>query len=420
MVKILLDPGHGAGPSHNRGFKNIPGFNYCNEGDCNYIYSLKLKQALEKYGFIVATTRANRFENPNLATRGRMGKGYDLLISLHSNAANGQATGVEIYDSTNPKENSKTLTDKLCKVIAATLGTNNRGTKYRKNSHGSNFYGILRYGSAKRNFIIEHVFHDNYADCKKYVDNLDSLAKATAQTLAEFYGLLALVKSKGKTPILSTTAPRATKGQMEAWAKSKNNNAEFISLANIYWQLATKLGIDPVIPFAQMAHETGFLYKIKSAAGIDASYHNPCGLKITKGGGDYQASAHKRFESWQEGIKAHLDHLALYAGAYGYPKENTGDPRHFKYLLGTCKYVEDLGGKWAPSKDYGYKLVKYINEIMNTKEEVQVKEHWAEKSYENLNKKGIKIHDKRFDDYITRGEIISLLDRIVEDKKEDK
>ena len=83
MVKIMLDPGHGAGSAHNRGFKTIPGFEFCNEGDCNYVYSIKLKKALEEYGFKVDTTRANRSDNPDLATRGRMAKGYDLFISLH-------------------------------------------------------------------------------------------------------------------------------------------------------------------------------------------------------------------------------------------------------------------------------------------------------------------------------------------------
>lgn len=418
MVKIMLDPGHGAGAAHNRGFKQIPGFEFCNEGDCNFIYSLKLKKALETYGFKVDTTRAKRSDNPDLATRGRMAKGYDLFISLHSNAGGGSATGTEIWDSTNPKESIKNLTDKLCAAISTAIGTNNRGTKYRKNKSGSNYYGVLRNGLAKHNFIIEHAFHDNYSDCKKYVDNLDKVAEATAKTLAEYYRLAKsnktpILNKSTKTPILS--APNATLEQMKEWAKTKNNEKEFIGLAEIYWRLSQKIGINPVIAFAQMAHETGFLYKIKSAAGIDASYHNPCGLKVTQGGGDYQASAHKRFATWEDGISAHLDHLALYAGAKGYPKSNTMDPRHFTYLFGTCKYVEDLGGRWAPSNDYGRKLLNYVNEIRNIKvNKMENKEHWAEKSFKNLNEKGIEIHEKRFDDTITRGEVFSLLDRVVD------
>ena len=419
MVKIMLDPGHGAGVAHNRGFKNIPGFEFCNEGDCNYIYSLKLKKALEDYGFVVGNTRFNRFDNPTLSQRGQKAKGYDLLISLHSNAAGGNATGTEIWDSTNPKESIKVLTDKLCVAISNAIGTNNRGTKYRKSSNGSNYYGILRNGMAKHNFIIEHAFHDNFNDCKKYVNSLDKIAAATAKTLAEYYGLAKTNKASTlnkptKTPILNK--PSVSLEQVKEWARSKNNNSEFIGLVEVYFELAPKVGVDPVIAYAQMAHETGFLYKVKSAAGIDSSYHNPCGLKITQGGGDYQASTHKRFATWADGISAHIDHLALYAGAKGYPKTFTQDPRHFSYLLGTCKFVEDLGGKWAPSKDYGLKLLKYVNEIRNIKvnKMEQQKEHWAEKSFKNLNDKGIEIHERRFDEPITRGELFSLLDRVLD------
>ncbi|CDZ74887.1 N-acetylmuramoyl-L-alanine amidase [Peptoniphilus sp. ING2-D1G] len=414
MLKVMLDPGHGGGKAHNRGFKQIDNLPYCNEGDCNFIYAKDyLKPALEKYGIIVGLTRSDIWQNPTLAARGAMARGYDLLLSCHSNAAGGSATGTEIWDSTNPKESIKDLTDKLCTAISSAIGTNNRGTKYRKNNNGSNYYGVLRNGLARHNFIIEHAFHDNYADCKKYVDNLDKVAKVTAKTIAEYFGL-SKSESVTKTPILSK--PTANLEQMKIWAKSKSNNLEFIGLADLYWRLAQTIGIDPVVAYVQMSHETGFLYKIKSAAGLDASFHNPCGLKITQGGGDYQASAHKKFLSWQDGIMAHLDHLALYAGATGYPKSNTNDPRHFKYLLGSCKYVEDLGGKWAPGKDYGYKLLNYISEIRSIKVEkkVEEKEHWAEKYWKDLSSKGIEIHEERFDDFMTRGEVFALLDRIIQ------
>lgn len=39
--------------------------------------------------------------------------------------------------------------------------------------------------------------------------------------------------------------------------------------------------------------------------------------------------------------------------------------------------------------------------------------HWAEKPYQSLLKKGIHIHEKRFNDQITRGEVFALLDRII-------
>ncbi|NEZ45378.1 copper amine oxidase N-terminal domain-containing protein, partial [Paenibacillus alvei] len=151
----------------------------------------------------------------------------------------------------------------------------------------------------------------------------------------------------------------ATVEQAKTWARSNKAPAEFVELANLYWELApVRGGIDPAVAYVQFGHETGYLYRDgRSAAGIDASYCNPCGLKITAGGGDTQASAHKRFTNWREGITAHLDHLALYAGAAGYPRAGTPDPRHFGYLHGTAKTLEELGAKWAPSSSYGTNLV---------------------------------------------------------------
>lgn len=56
---------------------------------------------------------------------------------------------------------------------------------------------------------------------------------------------------------------------------------------------------------------------------------------------------------------------------------------------------------------------KYAEAIAMSFGEIE-KEHWAEKHYNSLNNKGIVIHEKRFDDAITRGELFALLDRIIE------
>lgn len=189
-MKILLDAGHGAGSIFNRGFKQVDNLPYCNEGDCNFIYAKNyLKPALEKYGIYVGLTRNDIKENPSLKARGEMGKGYDLLLSCHTNAANGVARGVEVWDSTNPAESCKKLGDAICAAISKTLNTPNRGTKYRKDGRGRNYYGILRYGAAKKNMIIEHVFHDNLKDATIYRKNLDKVANAVADTIAGYFGL---------------------------------------------------------------------------------------------------------------------------------------------------------------------------------------------------------------------------------------
>jgi len=47
----------------------------------------------------------------------------------------------------------------------------------------------------------------------------------------------------------------------------------------------------------------------------------------------------------------------------------------------------------------------------NKKEKDETK-HWAYQYYDYLTKNGVKIHDKRFDDPITRGEVIVLIARV--------
>ena len=145
------------------------------------------------------------------------------------------------------------------------------------------------------------------------------------------------------------------------WARSKNATEVFVKNAEQYWKYCAKTGINPVIAYCQYALETGWG---RFGGVIDASYCNPCGLKVTIGGGDKVATAHKRFNSWDEGVTAHIDHLALYAGAPGFPKPSSPDPRHFPYLKGTATTVESLQGKWATDPKYFSKLNSLINELI--------------------------------------------------------
>lgn len=190
-VKILLDPGHGAGSAHNRGYV---GPRWKNEGDGNYYFSLLLKKELEAYGIKVGTTRSSIGKDPSLTSRGQSANGYDLFISLHTNALNGSAKGVEIYEDVNARATS--LATNLTKTISSTLGTSNRGVKYRyygANTSGvnpkSNYYGVLRNNAAPAGMLIEHCFHDNLSDVTKYESKAETLAKNMASTIASYYGL---------------------------------------------------------------------------------------------------------------------------------------------------------------------------------------------------------------------------------------
>ena len=172
----------------------------------------------------------------------------------------------------------------------------------------------------------------------------------------------------GNVNILSSDS--TTVAQAEAWARAKGATEEFIGLASLYQKYASSRGgVNWVVAYVQAAKETGYG---KFGGVLDASYHNPCGLKNSSGGADEDPNAHKRFDNWDQGIIAHLDHLALYAGAAGYPKTNyvskwqnanldstsTYDPRHFAYLKGRATTVNDLGGQWAPSSTYGAEIFR--------------------------------------------------------------
>jgi len=164
------------------------------------------------------------------------------------------------------------------------------------------------------------------------------------------------------TPIIAK--PSATIEQATAWAKSKGTPEYFLKLIPIFWDVAISAGVNPVGTFVQSCKETGFG---KFGGVINATYCNPCGMKGTNGGGNYDPKAHKIFTGgWPEGIQAMVDHEALYAGAKGYPRKGTPDPRHFTWIKGKAPNWEDLSTRWAPSKSYGQSIVKMMKQLEAT------------------------------------------------------
>jgi len=162
--------------------------------------------------------------------------------------------------------------------------------------------------------------------------------------------------------IISQT--EVTAKQAEQWAKSNGATDNFVGLAQLYWKYAKDHGnVNPAIAYVQAAKETGYG---RFGGVLNDSYKNPCGMKTVVGGSDTDPNAHQKFNSWDEGVQAHLDHLALYAGASGYPRSNTFDPRHFVTIKGNAVTVNALGGKWAPSLTYGEEVNKLYNDLMSS------------------------------------------------------
>lgn len=197
IESIVLDPGHGAGAEFNRG--SVIG----HEGENNFHYALDLKEALEKYGFKVTMTRQKITDNPSLSARGGMAKDKDLFLSLHSNAMSwnspyfGKVRGVEVWDDTNAKYSNERLAALICDKVSRRFQIPNRGVKYRRDTDGLNWYGVLRSSFAKSSMLVEHVFHDNPEDCYIYVHRRKEMARIVAEAVAEHY----------KRPLLQTDAP---------------------------------------------------------------------------------------------------------------------------------------------------------------------------------------------------------------------
>ena len=184
MIKICLDAGH---------------FGKYNQSPVNKKYyeslvmwdlHLLLKEELEKYNIQVVTTRENQKEDYELTYRGRAAKGCDLLVSLHSNAAEIPETDyVTAYAAVDGSadEVAKALTEAVGKV----LGTKQepRIEHIMNSSKTADYYGILR-GATEVGvpaLILEHSFHTNPEITKWLLDNknLRLLAKAEAETIAK-------------------------------------------------------------------------------------------------------------------------------------------------------------------------------------------------------------------------------------------
>ena len=180
-----------------------------------------------------------------------------------------------------------------------------------------------------------------------------SLRSAADPAAVDTVEALVIRARRAATAILG--GHRAKVRAAEAWARRHEADPEFVANARLYWELAATRGIRPEVAYAQSAKETGFGH---FGGVIDATFHNPCGLKTTTGGDDADPDAHQRFDSWSDGVTACLDHLALYAGAPGYPRADSLDPRHFPFLSGIASSVERLGAAWAPAPDYGLSLVR--------------------------------------------------------------
>lgn len=381
--RIVLDPGHGG---------DDPGA--VGHGLVEKVLTLKLakyiRERLKTYDSVEVFMTREEDQTVSLADRVALAERVkaDFFYSIHMNAAeNTSARGYEDYIHTSLADDTPTavIRRKLHETLLAALDG----------------YSIVDRGMKKADFYVlrktrmpavltENLFltHPEEALLLKDEHFLERLAEAHVQALSYALslkergtsrsGVIPDAPKEEGTPILG--ASKIDRSAAKHWAKARGGTPLFIDLADLYWSLSGACGnVRPEVAYAQAAKETAFG---RFGGVLDASYMNPAGLKSRTGGSDIDPSAHHRFKSWEEGVCAHLDHLALYAGAKGYPRQDTFDPRHFSELLGRAKTVEELGGLWAPDPDYGRSIVRdYLLSLLTERAPVLWNDvpptHWA-------------------------------------------
>ena len=362
-IKICLDAGH-VGSKYNQS----PVVKTYYESAMVWKLHLKLKAELETRGFEVITTRADIDTDLGVYKRGAASKGCNVFISLHSSTESVDYPVVyRAYDNLNDVD---VLALQIAKKIGELMGTNQAGrTATRKNSAGGEYYGVLRGARAVGTpfyMLIEHSFHTNTAATKWLsVDaNLDKLAVAEAELLADYFG----VKDTPKTEIMGEA--QATAQQMALFCRSKNAEPKLTSctleqLAEIFLEEGKAEGVRGDVAFAQSLHETGYF---KFGGIVLPSQNNYAGIGALNGNATGQAAT---FPDPRTGVRAQIQHLKAYASTE--PLVNACvDPRFSLVTRGSAPYVEWLGaadnpnGKgWAvPGSGYGANVVKLLSQIM--------------------------------------------------------
>lgn len=430
--KICLDAGH-VGSKYNQS----PVVKTYYESSMVWALHLKLKAQLEARGFQVVTTRASIDTDLGVYERGTASKGCDVFISLHSNACGTESVDYPVvYRAYDNKNNVDTLALKLAKKVGELMGTTQAGrTATRKNSSGGEYYGVLRGARAVGTpyyMLIEHSFHTN-TKATKWLSkdaNLDKLAVAEADILAEFFGMESSTETE-KTAIMGKA--QATAQQMALFCRSKNSTPQLTScsleqLAEMFIEEGEAEGVRGDVAFAQSLHETGYF---KFGGIVLPTQNNYAGIGALNGNATGQAAS---FPDPRTGVRAQIQHLKAYASTEALVNECV-DPRFSLVARGVAPYVEWLGAAdnpqgrgWAvPGAGYGANIVKLLGQIMaqETPQAPAEPENdgypegtpdWQKEGFEILVQRGIinspDVWKARFDQPIMVGEILAIIGRM--------
>lgn len=352
-------------------------------------------------------------------------------LSLHSNACGTESVDYPVvYRAYDNKNNVDTLALKIAKKVGELMGTAQAGrTATRKNSSGGEYYGVLRGARAVGTpyyMLIEHSFHTNTKATKWLSEdaNLDKLAVAEADILAEFFGMESSTTTE-KTAIMGKA--QATAQQMALFCRSKNAEPKLTAcsteeLAEMFLEEGKAEGVRGDVAFAQSLHETGYF---KFGGIVQPSQNNYGGIGALNGNSAGQAAS---FPNPRTGVRAQIQHLKAYASTEALVNACV-DPRFSLVARGVAPYVEWLGaadnpsGKgWAvPGAGYGGKVVSLLEQILaqeipqapQTPEEGDGVPQWQKEALDKLAGAGVinkpDYWRGRMSEVVTVGEVMAIV-----------
>lgn len=153
MAKVYIDAGHGG---------SDPGaVKYIVERDVNLVMALACRDYLNANGVSTKMSRTSNSTDTSINSMAREANswGADLVISIHNNAGGGD--GFEVYHSINGGK-GKVLAQNI-EAEVKKIGQNLRGLKTRRDTDGTDYYGMIRLTDAPA-VICEGVFVDNATD----------------------------------------------------------------------------------------------------------------------------------------------------------------------------------------------------------------------------------------------------------------
>lgn len=403
---VYLDAGHG---DQTPG-KRTPIFpsgpmkgKYMSERAFNHAVVLKMIEALKSYNIEVLYVSATGTPDVSLNTRTNTANAHykkalsqygssnvkALFVSIHANACTGtwgNSQGIETFYYKGSSDSRKAA-DIIQKQLIAATGLVNRGIK-------TNDLHITR-ETIMTAVLCECGFMDNLKEANLLISDQyrATCASAIVKGILSYLGItyinkpIAATKSSNTKAAVSSQSkyynqtngsvtlarklinvPCATISQCQQWAKSNGATSDFIANAKTYFKKGIELNIDPVFAYVQYGLESGYG---KHQGVVPSSYHNPCGLKTKNGGSDNLAASHVCFKTWEDGISAHIDHIALYIGIKGYPKADSLDQRQFKELAGKGALLSTICKSWCPSNPkYAENIKNMMNQVCKTKTEI--------------------------------------------------